>query len=181
MKQHKERKLNRLRNFDYSSQRFYFITICTHNKETWFGEIDDNKMLLNKYGKFIKNRWLWLKENFRYVVLDEFIIMPNHLHGLIFMKKDNMDSQKNEGRTKTLSGIIGAFKTTSSKILHENGLPEFRWQKSFYDHIVRDVRYIKNIRNYIRNNPASWNTDIENKLCFKRNAPDYYEKVLSGE
>lgn len=129
----------------------------------------------------IKNQWLWLKENFKYVVLDDFIIMPNHLHGLILIKKINKNSQKTDRKAKTLSGIIGAFKTTSSKIIHENGLPEFRWQKSFYDHIVRDVRYIKNIRHYIMNNPSNWNTDIENKLCIEKNDPNYYEKVLRGE
>lgn len=87
MKIFHQRKLNRLKNFDYSSTGYYFVTICTKNKEECFGEVKNRKMILNQYGKIVQWRWLTITKYFQNVLLDEFIVMPNHLHGIIVIKQ----------------------------------------------------------------------------------------------
>ncbi len=83
------RKLNRLKEYDYSQDGFYFITICVKNRKKIFGYVENEKMILNKFGVIVKNQWHWLANRFPYMKLDEFIIMPNHLHGIIIIDATN--------------------------------------------------------------------------------------------
>jgi putative transposase len=83
----KQRKPNRLRKYDYSSSGWYFITICTQNRECLFGNIIENKMILNRCGLLIKKYWLEIPKHFINVELNEFQIMPNHIHGIIIKKR----------------------------------------------------------------------------------------------
>jgi len=181
----KERKNNRIKNYDYSQNGYYFVTICIKNKYNFFGKIKNNKMFLNKYGKIIEKQWLWLEQHYKYVKLDEYIIMPDHFHGILIIDKTRVFcrdrsrvfcrdrsrvfcrdrsrvfcrdrsrpvSTKSQQKIKPLSELIGAFKMTSSKIIHQNGLKQFFWQRSFYDHIIYDENSLTNIRKYIKNNP----------------------------
>jgi putative transposase len=80
-----QRKLNRLKHYDYSKSKNYFITICTKNQEEFFGDIYNGKMILNKYGEIIENQWLWLTKQYNYIECIEFIIMPNHIHGILII------------------------------------------------------------------------------------------------
>jgi len=89
MRVYRERKLNRLRNWDYTSPGWYFVTICTKNKFDCLGEIINGEMVLNKCGRIVSKQWLWLKQRYRHVVLDEFVIMPNHFHGILVIKTDD--------------------------------------------------------------------------------------------
>ena len=82
------RQSMRLKDYDYSTNGYYFTTICTKNKIECFGEIQNGKMELNKCGKIAKKQWLWLAEQYDYVKLDEWIIMPNHLHGILIIEND---------------------------------------------------------------------------------------------
>ncbi len=167
-----KRKLNRLCNYEYLDG-CYFVTICTKNRIKHFGEMRNNEMILNQWGKTAEQQWLWLKENFDYIRLDEFIIMPNHLHGIIIIDRFNTGDviKKPENDTKeilnrqilALSNIIGAFKTTSSKLIHQKWLFEFNWQRSFFDRIIRNEKELKNIRNYILNNPYNRQRDVNNQ------------------
>ena len=134
------------------------------------GKIRNGVMVLNKFGLIVRNRWLWLEQHFEYVHLDEFVIMPNHMHGILEIKsiagtnrdlslqQDN-NNEKQKIKIKPLSELIGAFKTTSSKNIHLAGLNEFIWQRSFYEHIVRNNESLKKIRWYIKNNPILWIRD----------------------
>ena len=79
----RERKLNRLHGYDYSRDGYYFVTVCAQNRECLFGEIGNGEMILNEYGKIVNNVWQWLGRQYEYVSLDQFIIMPNHMHGII--------------------------------------------------------------------------------------------------
>ncbi len=195
--QHHQRKRNRLSEWDYSTPHWYFVTICTQNHRELLGEIVKGKMILNEYGEIVQKQWLWLKEHFEYIELDEFIVMPNHIHGILVITENNVGagrdlpdqdkrkrirtghdlSNNNEQRKKrtspdlslhkptkikTLSELIGAFKTTSSKLIHRNGLSNFSWQRSFYDQIIRNENSLGNIKLYIRENPQSWETDKNN-------------------
>ena len=160
----KERKLNRLTGFDYSNGGYYFVTICTENRINYLGNIVDGQMMLNAYGQIVEQQWIWLQKQYKYVQLDAYIIMPNHIHGIVII--DNVvvgnsrdHSLQEKTKIKSLSELIGAFKTTSSKLIHETGLKYFQWQKSFYDHIIRNERSLFRIQEYIRNNPAKWELD----------------------
>ena len=88
----RERKPNRLKNYDYSRNGSYFVTICTKDRINYFGNIKSRKMVLNEYGKIVKQQWLWLQEQYDYVYLDEYTIMPNHMHGILTIdNKNNSD------------------------------------------------------------------------------------------
>ncbi len=154
------RKSLRLKHFDYSQNAYYFITICTKNKQNFFGEIKEDQIILNDYGEIIKRRWLWLADNFDYVELDEFVVMPNHFHGILIINDKNIRRggsrparTENLQKIKPLSELIGDFKSTSSKLIHQALLPQFSWHRSFYDHIIRDEKKLNIIREYILNNP----------------------------
>jgi REP element-mobilizing transposase RayT len=127
----------------------------------WLGEIKKGKMALNKFGESVQKQWRWLGEQYVYVILYEFVVMPNHMHGILII--NNVGNGRDRSlQIKSLSSLIGAFKTTSSKLIHQNGLSEFKWQKSFYDHIIRNHKALRNMREYIRDNPANWKNDSEN-------------------
>ncbi|MCK4745353.1 transposase [Candidatus Parcubacteria bacterium] len=166
------RQSMRLKNYDYSSNGYYFATICVKNKIEYFGEIINGKMVLNEIGKIAKKQLLWLAEQYDYLKLEEWIIMPNHLHGILIIENDinivgagrdlPLRQPRCERKIKPLSELIGAFKTTSSKLIHRHGLSEFQWQRNYYDHIIRDKKSLGKIREYIRNNPLKWELDRNN-------------------
>jgi putative transposase len=161
----KQRKLNRKKDFNYSQDGCYFVTIVVKGRENYFGKFVNNEIILNKYGEIINNQWVWLHNQYKYLNLDEFIVMPNHVHGIININSGHVGTGRDLSlhdqhiKIKPLSELIGAFKTTSSKLIHINGLNVFSWQRSFHDHIIRTEREYLNIKNYIQNNPMNWEND----------------------
>jgi len=147
------RKTTRLHGYNYSSPGIYFITICTQNRECIFGEIINNTMQLNQYGKIVFASWQHLstKNN---VQLDECVVMPNHIHGIIMICRLHPD--------KPLVGrLVGMFKTMSTNRINAlRDIPRKIWQRNYHEHIVRDKNELQNIRKYIRNNPTKWNDDM---------------------
>ncbi len=172
------RKPNRLKNYDYSQHGWYFITICTQNRIEWFGKIKNGKMFLGELGKIVMQQWLWLAQQYNYVILDKYVVMPNHLHGIMAINNNNhvvgtgrdLSLQRNGKTTKikSLSELMGAFKTTSSKLIHQHGQENFKWQRSFYDHIIRNEKSLNQIRQYIINNPLKWDSDRNNLNYLKQ-------------
>ncbi len=176
----KERKGNRLKKFDYSKPGHYFITICVHpvfKGHNIFGSIKNGKMDLNKYGQILSNQWLWIAEQYKHILLDEWIIMPDHFHAIVkIVHTESGNNTMGTGRGlslhcnnpyqnknilfpqkyKPLGQIIGAFKTTTSKLIHKSGYNDYTWQRSYYDRIVRDTNSLNCIRQYIINNPINW-------------------------
>ena len=160
MRQLPKRKKNRLKNYDYSRSGSYFVTICSKDMLYYFGGIKNGKVILNQFGGIAQNCWLNIENHFSRSILDEFIIMPNHVHGIIGIKgearysfrSDRFDRSKME-----LSKIIQGFKAAVSRNIHKN-FPDvnFAWHRSFYDHIIRNDRELFLIRQYIRNNPKQW-------------------------
>lgn len=162
-----QRKKNRLRDYNYSQNGWYFVTICTYKKQDFFGKIENGNIVLNEYGNMVKQQWEWLENQYHYIYLDEWIIMPNHVHGIIVIENEH-DPCRDRSRPvptigantsikiKSLSEIMGAFKTTSSKMIHIHGLTYFKWQRSFHDHIIRTEKKLQNIRKYIQNNPIKF-------------------------
>ncbi len=158
--------------YDYSQNNLYFITICVQNRICCFGTVGigrelsvliDNpdhtirKMNLNEFGKIAENQWEWLANQYSYLVLHSFIVMPNHVHGLIEINSDLVTDKSI--KIKSLSELIGAYKTTSSKQIHLLENEKFAWQRSFHDHIIRDDAAYERICNYIETNPERWEKD----------------------
>ena len=163
----KQRKRNRLKEFDYSQTGYYFITICTHNMINFFGNVIDGNMKLNLYGDIVRNKLTLLQNSYPYVELDELVIMPNHIHAILII--DNFVKNVRTGRdlslpikTKSLSELVGVFKTISSKEIHNSGLSEFKWQRSFYDRVIRNEKELFQIRKYIMQNPLKWEIEKGN-------------------
>ena len=119
------------------------------------------QMILNDYGKIAEHQWYWLAEQYPYVVLHEFMVMPNHMHGIIEINRDAVVTGRDLSlpKIKSLSELMGAYKTTVSKQIHLAGYAEFAWQRSFHDHIIRDEKSYERISNYIIDNPKTWDKD----------------------
>jgi REP element-mobilizing transposase RayT len=123
-------------------------------------------MILNAYGQIVEQQWTWLQRQYKYIQLDEYVIMPNHMHGIVITDnvvvgngRDHSLRGSLQEKIKSLSELIGAFKTTSSKLIHQLGIRRFQWQKSFYDHIIRNEYSLFKIQQYIRTNPIKWELD----------------------
>jgi putative transposase len=167
----RDRKKMRMTRFDYSSEAFYFVTSCVKDRYHHFGEVVNQQMILNEYGKIAHNQWTWLYNQYSYIKSHAFVVMPNHIHGVIEIihpegngrdRSQSGDSQSGDSQStkiKSLSELMGVNKTTSSKQIHLAGLKSFLWQKSFYDNIIRDEQAFINIVNYIENNPKNWKED----------------------
>ena len=162
------RKRTRLIDFDYSSPNYYFITICTYGKKTLFGSVYNGTMHLNGNGKIVEQSWMAILDHFLNVELDEFIIMPNHFHGILIINGVvGLRFPQPDIKTKkfSLSQIIAYFKYESTKRINESNKAARSniWQRSFYDRIIRNEKELFNIRNYIQFNALKWNSDIGNE------------------
>jgi REP-associated tyrosine transposase len=143
----------RLKDYDYSTPNWYYVTICTKAMKCWFGEIKNGKVMLNKTGKMIEKIWEDIPNHYKAVELDSFIIMPNHLHGIIIV--NFVETGHAPSLQPKLGNIIGSFKSTATRRVHKN-FNNFKWQSRFYDHIIRNEDDLSRIRNYIHNNPLKW-------------------------
>ena len=133
----RSRKPNRLDDYDYSINGYYYVTICLQNREHIFGEIINNEMVLNKYGEIAKYSWLDIINHHGETELDKFIIMPNHMHGIIFIHDPvGNGPARSFNKKNNLSIIIGSYKSTVTKQINRINKNGFKWQKSFYDHVI---------------------------------------------
>jgi putative transposase len=173
---HPTRKPLRLPNRDYSHAGPYFVTICTHNKSCFLGVVRDEHIYLTPAGQTARDVWYSLPERFSTLVFGEFIIMPNHLHCILAFVGAGLAppirvGAKGDGqRPYSLSMVIGAFKSISAikinRLLKRSGRPV--WQRSYYDHIIRDGNDMRNAQRYILENPMRWSMDPEYSAAQKR-------------
>ncbi|HAZ38228.1 MAG TPA: transposase [Clostridiaceae bacterium] len=161
-----QRKSIRLISYDYSSIGYYFITICTHNRQHLFGSIICDEMVLNKYGKIVQQDLSKIPERFYNVELDKYIIMPNHIHFIIVIGPNpytplNSDRPATERSRPfpTIPKILGLFKSGTTRKAHELNSKIIIWQKSYYDHIIRNEQEYQEIWKYIDTNPLLWHDD----------------------
>ncbi|MEN8194667.1 MAG: transposase [Bacteroidota bacterium] len=166
-----QRKKNRLSEYDYSQNGYYFITICTKNKGEYFGKINNGKILLSEIGNLTKKHWNEISQHFPFIELDEYVIMPNHIHGIIIIDNENnvgnnYSCSLQNRNMELLPKIISQFKSSVTRQIRKQfNNYDFAWQKSFFDHIIRTEKSLFNIRNYIFYNPSKWDlekNDIEN-------------------
>lgn len=167
----------RHQNWDYGSSGYYFTTICTQNRTHYFGEIINNEIQLSQIGVIADILWHEIKKHSKGFVLGEFVVIPNHIHGILIIETNEMQSNQtllqsndvNETQTigqkrfqnqgkNTISSIIGAYKSAVTRHARRLGF-EFGWQASFHDHIIRTDQSYQTITNYIRENPSKWTQD----------------------
>jgi REP-associated tyrosine transposase len=154
----KTRKRMRLEHYDYSQNGFYFVTTNVGTKEYLLSNTVNSKVVLTAFGNIVKEAWADLPNHYSNCCLDEFVIMPDHIHGIIIIEKKSTELKQHG-----LSEIMRAFKSFSSKRINEiigNG-NKFKWHKSFYDRIIRDENELVNVRKYIRQNPVKWAGEYE--------------------
>ncbi len=160
----------RLKNWDYGSNASYFVTICTHNRLHYFGEVHNKKMNLSEIGIIAKQFWYEIPGHFKFVELGAFVVMPNHIHGILMINKNddlmgsgfvetpNLGVSTTAVRTPNLGVIINQYKricTINARKIHA----DFAWQSRFHDHIIRNDESFQRISNYIDANPAKWKDD----------------------
>lgn len=108
-------------------------------------------MNLNEYGKIVEDQIIWLQEQYPYIDLHNYVVMPNHVH--LILEINSLVLKDDATKIKSLPSLIGAFKTTSSKFIHKKGLENFAWQRSFHNYIIRNEKAYENIYTYINLNP----------------------------
>lgn len=173
--------------WDYGWNGAYFITICTQDRKNYFGEIQNNKMVLSHVGIIADLLWHQIPTHHKNVELGDFVVMPNHIHGILIIDKQlhntNMiaetghalspqSSESNPGSQRfqnigknTISSIVGSYKSAVTKHANRLGYPH-QWQKLFYDNIIRSNNDYQRISDYIVSNPEKWEKDkfkTENK------------------
>jgi putative transposase len=160
-----QRRNVRLHNYDYTWQGTYFVTICTHDKQSLFGNITDSIMSLNPCGAMADSVWQDIPQHYPEVKNDIFIIMPNHVHGIIIIQDlRRAGLRPTPTQQHPLSEIVRAFKSISSRRInkhrHLQGIPV--WQRCYYEHVIRSEEEFTRIGEYILFNAARWETDREN-------------------
>jgi REP element-mobilizing transposase RayT len=158
--------------YDYSSPRVYFLTVCSCNRVSYFGNIVDGIMISFPTCEIVQKIWTRLPEIFTFVDLDAFIIMPNHIHGIIVLNNEDRDLLHRE--------IIRFFKAKSAKTIQDNCFQNFDWQHSYYEYVVRSTEELNAVRHYIINNPIRWALDRENHLSrnFNKDLKEYHRDIL---
>ncbi|MDQ2715156.1 MAG: transposase [Chloroflexota bacterium] len=174
------RRSVRLPHYNYSQADFYFITICTYERQCTLGEIAHKEMYLSAAGNIVQSIWTTLPKRFPGLELDDYVIMPNHIHGILVLTKipsvsgpddlthtqhalhatsGNITTSGQPDSFPSLGGIIRTFKAAATYHIHSGGISAFAWQGRFYDNIIRDEERLAYIRDYIANNPALWEED----------------------
>ncbi len=161
-----ERKLLRLKGFDYRDPGPYAVTVCTHNRIHRFGTVFDGAVDLSPAGHMVWDIWHEIATRFPGTELDACVVMPNHLHGIVTLAVS--DEVSLDGLA-SLSDVVGWFKTMTTRRyargVHSHGWTPFDahlWQPSFYDHVIRGERGLERQRQYIEANPSRWHEDPEN-------------------
>jgi len=180
----KHRRSIRLKDYDYSQMGAYFVTICTHKRECLFGEIHQDAMVLNELGKIAHTNWMATPDHFAHVELDAFVVMPNHVHGILLfqferdLQKPNSPTPlKKESclvgaETGSLGAVVGSYKASVTKRVNLilNQQAQVIWQRNYFERVIRNKQELLAIRTYIQNNPLKWQLDA-----------DYFEpKAQSG-
>ena len=164
--------------WDYGSNAAYFITICTAGRAHYFGEIATGEMVLTPVGRAAWDCWYQIPAHFPFVVLDEFVVMPNHIHGIVVIDKPvapvGMVETQNTAslphpppsapknrfgpQSQNLASIVRGFKIGVTKFARQNNIP-FAWQARYHDHVIRNAGEHERIRRYIAENPQKWAAD----------------------
>ncbi|MBE9145957.1 transposase [Planktothrix mougeotii] len=174
----------RLPHHNYAANGWYFVTICTKDKLCFLSDIVSDNIQFSAIGEIAHKFWSDIPNHFQDVYLDAYIIMPNHVHGIIVIERSQNQGETHGNHEETrrgtslqktdesnkfaplkpgsLQAIINAYKSSVTRWCRKNGYDNFAWQPRFYDHIIRDEQSLAKIQEYIVNNPAKWNEDQDN-------------------
>ena len=144
------RKPTRIPGYDYSTDNYYFVTICTHEKKCIFGSVKE----LSRYGKIAAESAIQITNHYSGVRVDKFVVMPNHVHLIVVIGCDNR-SEMNPG----LERVIGSYKAGVTRRIRQTAPDEQIWQRSFHDHVIRNQKDYEKIWSYIDTNPMRWDKD----------------------
>ncbi len=171
---YKKRKQYRLPGYDYTQPGEYFITICTQERVCVLGKIENGTMHLSIIGQKVYQFLHEIPKRFAGIMLDEWVIMPDHIHLILVIHDDNKHTPRHVPTLDqefaglqpllkdSVSSVINHVKGNVKRWCNQNGFQEFAWQARFHDHIIRNQKSLVNIRKYIRNNPLEWSTDENN-------------------
>jgi len=182
--QRHHRRSIRLRGHDYSQEGEYYVTLCVQDRQRAFGEIQNGRMLLSEIGNIASACWIEIPRHFPRVLLDEFVIMPDHMHGILILKEcvpvgvqyieprqENIEPQQDQNIflnqyqkivPASLSSIVRCYKAAVTRLCRREGISEFRWQRNYYEHIIRDGNDYARVQKYIADNVNKWSEDKEN-------------------
>jgi len=167
------RRSIRLRDYDYSEEGAYFVTICTLQRQCLLGDVSGGEVHLSRFGLIVAECWEAIPTHFSNVELDSFVVMPNHVHGIVIILDGTQGDRARHAsplhlnaRAKPvlLGTIVGSFKSAASRHINNlRGTPgEPVWQRNYYEHIIRKERELNGIREYIACNPVRWAQDENN-------------------
>ncbi len=176
-RERRHRRSIRLPAYDYTAPGPYFVTVCTHERLCLFGDVIDDEMRLNETGRIVRDEWMRSADIRREIVLDEFVVMPNHVHGIVMICEPvgatgrsplhvapRSSPAQSGPPPRSLGSFIGGVKsaiTTRVNALHgTRGVTV--WQRNYYEHVIRDEAELRRIREYIQCNPLRWAIDREN-------------------
>jgi len=161
----KNRLPTRMNGFDYRTEACYFLTSCCKDRIHHFGHVENGKLVLNAYGQIAAQQIEWLSEQYPYVRIHNSVVMPNHVHILLEIDSSKLNPVGTgrdlslQVKIKSVSSLMGAYKTTTSKQIRLAGNVNFEWQRSFHDRIVRNQIEFNAIHSYISENPEKWIQD----------------------
>ena len=172
---HRRRSV-RLGGHDYTQPGAYFVTICTHDRQCLFGDVIAGQMQLNKVGRIVCEEWRKTAEVREDVIIDEFVVMPNHVHGVlalvgatrrVALLSEGTDGKGNQPKGPvrgSIGAIVGQIKSVATKRINKlRGTPgALVWQRNYHDRIPRSDSALSAVREYIRRNPADWGADPDN-------------------
>lgn len=168
----------RLRGWNYGSSGWYFVTVCTREFYCWLGEVLGGEVRLSEAGEVVADELRNTEKARSDVVLDRYVVMPNHLHAIIVIenkiepRRVPLASVESRLRPGSLGSVVGQFKSVCTKRIRANGLRDFAWQTRYHDHIIRNQTALANIRTYITQNPTNWTPNKNNP---SDNAPNPVE------
>ena len=176
MIQHQRQSL-RLKGYDYSNNGAYFVTICAKDRQCFLGNVVGGEMQANAMGQIVRSLWNELPTHYPGIAIDEFVIMPNHVHGIICIvgaqfiaphinNRNEINPKGAINRAPTLGEIIRRFKGGSAYLIRKVHASTFAWQRNYHDHIIRNEKELRRIREYIVNNPLTWEQDENNPKNF---------------
>jgi REP element-mobilizing transposase RayT len=168
----KKYKINSIRipEYDYSLENYYFVTICSFQRQKIFSKIENKKIYLTEIGEIINEEWFKTQNIRENVIMDDIVIMPNHIHGIIVINSQ-LSAEKTTRRVvsttlkkNSLGSIIGQIKSiTTKRIKRMLNNPKINiWQRNYYEHIIRNENELYEARKYIQNNPLKWSEDEYN-------------------
>ena len=172
------RRSIRLQGHDYTQPATYFVTLVTYNREHLLGDVRDRQMHENGLGSIARTCWLAIPDHFPAVALDAFVVMPNHIHGIVIIHPRrgvqlNAPTGNNapagnyssmSPRPGSLPVIIRTYKAAVTTQCRRAGHVGFAWQRNYYEHVIRDENDLRRIQEYIHNNPAQWDLDRQNPV-----------------